>query len=526
MSSRRPFARRAPEARRAGLGGGARSIAWIAFGLFFLQSAIWSIAVPLGSGQDEPAQTITAAADVRGQLIKPHATAYADIVGMYEVRVPGTYTNGFLQIGLGLDPACGDPGYGSACHPSVTNPVVLDTWTYTGDYPPLYYLAVGWPSLITSSLVGIYLMRLLSALLCSGVLALAVLALARTSRRPLVPAAAAIAISPMVLYTAATVQPSGLEISSAALLFAAGSAIAFGPDDPPRGSLAISDARRGVAHPGAAGIARLHARDSPCARPHRISLGATRVVARPRPTPLARSARRSGCPRHPLVRRCGPARRAVARSEYLGVSGINAHPRRHPHALANRRLRIAVDRDLRLAVIPAPRVTEAIWIIGFVALVVGAARAREHRRSMTGAALLTLVAIAVPPAFVASSVIEGTSLLLFQGRYVLPLALGLPLLLGTSIDRLGPRVRGAVVALCVLCAFGQLDCFYSVLRVYTVGDSGPLDLLGGGPSEWHPPVSAPLLVASFAVAAVGYAWLLFAWLQTSASHLEAAEVSS
>ena len=49
--------------------------------------------------------------------------------------------------------------------------------TTAGAYPPLYYLLVGWPSRIMSAADGLYVMRIVSALLCATLFIAAWLAL-------------------------------------------------------------------------------------------------------------------------------------------------------------------------------------------------------------------------------------------------------------------------------------------------------------------------------------------------------------
>jgi hypothetical protein len=46
--------------------------------------------------------------------------------------------------------------------------------TYVGRYPPLYYAIVGLPSLVWHTNTAVYMMRLLSGLLCALLLGLAI----------------------------------------------------------------------------------------------------------------------------------------------------------------------------------------------------------------------------------------------------------------------------------------------------------------------------------------------------------------
>ena len=55
---------------------------------------------------------------------------------------------------------------------------MVDSTTYAGLYPPLYYTLVGWPTLLARGDLAIYLIRALTALLAAFLL------LARSDRQP------------------------------------------------------------------------------------------------------------------------------------------------------------------------------------------------------------------------------------------------------------------------------------------------------------------------------------------------------
>ena len=121
------------------------------------------------------------------------------------------------------------------------------TTTHVGRYPPAYYLAVGWPSLLTSSVTGIYLMQAASAVLCAMFLALAVATALHSSRSPLLVPAIAVAITPMALFLNSSINPSGLEVATATTAWTAATVlVADHLKSPPATLVAILGISSGV----------------------------------------------------------------------------------------------------------------------------------------------------------------------------------------------------------------------------------------------------------------------------------------
>jgi hypothetical protein len=91
-----------------------------------------------------------------------------------------------------------------------------------GAYNPLYYAAVGWPTLFLHGNPGIYAMRALSALLSSFFIAVVFYCAAELRGRGGAPvlAATAIACTPMTFYLGGMINPNGLEIACIAALSA------------------------------------------------------------------------------------------------------------------------------------------------------------------------------------------------------------------------------------------------------------------------------------------------------------------
>jgi hypothetical protein len=155
---------------------------------------------------------------------------------------------------------------------------------------------------------------------------------------------------------------------------------------------------------------------------------------------------------------------------------------------------------------PSPALTIAVWlaVLGFLVL---AALAVARRRGAWVLGGLTAGVVVVPWVL---EVREAPAVgFLWQGRYTLPLAVGVPLLAGHLLagSALGRRLldRRIVVVVAVSLGLAQLLAFYFNLRRYMVGTKGPILILH---ADWHPPVPGIGLVV---LAAAGTAALV-AWL--------------
>lgn len=192
--------------------------AWlVTFCVLVALGETWSLATPLGAAPDEPTQVIKAAAVVRGEWIgsKPPGKHHAALT---EVREPATFAN------MGAQPTCYAffNTHPAGCAPRlVASARTVTTTTYMGHYPPLYFLVVGWPSLVSSSRVAIYLMRLMSVVVNACFLAMAFACAYRWSSSRLLIGGLAIAVSPMVLFLSSVVNASSLEITAATAMWTA-----------------------------------------------------------------------------------------------------------------------------------------------------------------------------------------------------------------------------------------------------------------------------------------------------------------
>lgn len=150
---------------------------------------------------------------------------------------------------------------------------------------------------------------------------------------------------------------------------------------------------------------------------------------------------------------------------------------------------------------PAPRFVVIIWTSALVGLgAYGLAVSRRCRRALP---LLVLAMLAVSVIF-ESPRIDAVGLY-WQGRYWLPLAVGLPLVASSVVPWMAhQRSQSAVpsslklvglVSVLVLLGVAQIATFLSALHRYETG----LGAKAGSPVKWAPPGGTVLVVTLFVV---------------------------
>jgi Predicted membrane protein (DUF2142) len=168
----------------------------------------WSFATPMAAAPDEPNHIIQAAAVVRGQFDEPHHLTFSGPLST--VRVPEWTQN------LPIIPACWLAHlHLPACSGNLGNSTaIVSATTQFSNSPPLYYIVVGVPTLLLSGKSAVYTMRVTGDLLNGALVALGIWLLVRyyPRRTPLI--GVLIALSPMVLYLMAVVTTSGFETAS------------------------------------------------------------------------------------------------------------------------------------------------------------------------------------------------------------------------------------------------------------------------------------------------------------------------
>lgn len=147
----------------------------------------------------------------------------------------------------------------------------------------------------------------------------------------------------------------------------------------------------------------------------------------------------------------------------------------------------------------------AVWLGLVLALVAVALVLGRWRERLTIVALVAGTLGLVTAAEVIGARTVGTG---WQGRYTLPLAIGLPVLAGAAIDgsgRLARRVtRPMSISVVVATAAVQLVALATSVRRYSVGVDHPL-LAYLQDSAWAPPGGQTAVFAASVLAAAAYA---------------------
>ncbi|WP_403023530.1 DUF2142 domain-containing protein [Salinibacterium sp. GXW1014] len=465
--------------------------------------SLWAIATPIGAAPDEPAHLVKAASVVRGEFIGDQGS-FGHIVD-----VPRYVSHTHAQTCYAFD------GREEAdCAPEVPVPTdeVVEGSTTAGLYNPLYYLLSGWPSLLFGDSTGIYGMRLASAVVVSGFLALAFGLVWSWRRRVLPLIGLAVATTPMVLFLGGTVNPNALEITATLAAFTGMLTIIRERHLPIAPSAAIVLAGAAVAG-NMRGLSILWL-----------------VVALLVPLVLLRLDELTALLRRRavLVVIAGAAIAFIAAAAWLfGTNSLGA----------------AVDDPLTETIAPgvgapwyygawwtfqatidylqgaigifgwldtpSPLFVFAVWATLMGGLLLLAA-ALLRGRALVFAVLLVGATIALPPLMQAVYITGGG--IIWQGRYILPVlvcaVLGVAAVLSDVLPAAGSPLRRLTVTIAVLWGAAQLHAFATALRRYSVGlDASWADMLTA--ADWVPPGGLWLSLLGFAaVVAGGAAWIV------------------
>tara|TARA_B100000902_G_scaffold367691_1_gene390493 strand:+ start:251 stop:1486 length:1236 start_codon:yes stop_codon:yes gene_type:complete len=175
---------------------------WKFFLAIFPLMVIWAVTNPMFASPDEPAHMVRAQGIVRGQMEGPY-------------KVDGLPVDAVSCLAFKSD---------------VSSDCMILEWaevpTYENstatNYPPLFHFLAGLPSLFLHGLTGAYAMRIWMALLNATLLASAGAILYSRYKSSFVVLGWTLSITPMVLFLGSTINPSGLAASLGALMWSTG----------------------------------------------------------------------------------------------------------------------------------------------------------------------------------------------------------------------------------------------------------------------------------------------------------------
>lgn len=507
---------------------GPRAAFWVVTVLVGLLGTVWAFASPLMSLPDETAHTSRAVSVARGQVVgEPDELTMADdgLVGrVTNVQLPAAF--GEVRLLMGCYAQRGVPADCAEDLPDVEGTVTR--YTSVGTYPPVFYGLVGWPHHLLAPQPSLYAMRVVAAWLVAPLAGLAFAALRRLGTHPVLLLGGAVGLTPVVLFLVGGINPSGLEIVAALALWATTAVVV---------SHGV-DGARPLAAWAVAAVALAWSR--PLGPLFVLGIVAVTAVAVGDHEVLAARWRSSRDRR--VAAGVGVAWLA-AWAWLLAFGTLGAFkgipdPSLTPGVAARRSLAMTAERLEQVVAVfgwvdtPAPTVT-TFWpwmLVAGAVVVAGLVRGTWRLR----AALVLLGAVAVVLPVLAEMGRAAEIGLGWQGRYTMPVLVGLPVLaaIGTvrgqrtrrPVDetKSAPRVVSsvalgtafAVLAGGALLAVAHLVGFAAALRRYTVGIDDPRPFWAFlAVDGWAPPGGATLLLVLVAclLAAAGGALAMATW---------------
>ncbi len=508
---------------------------WRLFGSIFLVTfaliAIWSVAMPLVSGPDEAAHIVKASGAARGEFVgqcndtadNPRGTC-AKSSPFTEMYLPAFYS--LIRNG-GNIPGTRIPHHGFGCFSkridipascvivtprSVYLNLSRNAWTYVGRYPPLYYVIVGFPTLLGSGLWALYLMRFASAALSALMLSCAIFSILRYSRNRLLLLGVSIAVTPMAIYLAGVINPNGLEATSALSLWTILTVLVYEQRSAPPRSLVAMGTLSALVFVSTRSLSPLWLALLVIFVLAGAGLGPARRLFSNRDVMVASA----------IVFLVGLADLfwiVYEHSTVLNVSSQNAQAL-IPSRTTSEWTILATSFHHNIYYLPgmigvfgsfdtyAPHATFVIWyLLGGLMFALGLIAGNLRQRAVLG---IFGAGILLIPVLISTSQARKIGYV-WSGRDALPFAIGLPVVCASFIDR--GRVRRflqLVAPFALLLAWvAQAWAFFAALRRYSVGDRGPsFTFLFHSP--WCPPAIGCLwaFVIEVVILGAGYALVL------------------
>ena len=492
-----------------------------AWAVLSILCALWAWATPPSAAPDEPAHIVRAASVVRGELFGTPSPS-GNIVSVPQ----------YIADAHRLTCSAFQPTVPAACPlPAEADPgrAVLAP-TSAGLYNPLYYVLVGWPTLLFNDANGILAMRVVSGVLASLFAAFAFATVMTLRIRRLPTLAFAIAVTPMLLFLGGTVNPSAIEATATLAVFCGMLAIVTSPDPHRLGGRATVVAVAAVIAVNARGLSPLWVLVA-IAVPLMLTDRKTVVALLRRPAVIAAVAIVGLGTLAALAWTLGTnslANAIVHPADALHFPGVGASPL----VGFEKVLFGTVSYSQGLVGLfgwldtPAPDVVLYGWGLAVGALAIGALLVLRGRKLLVAATLVG--AFLLLPAIVQAAYIHGGGMI-WQGRYNLPLFLclvvGLAALLADTAFTEPSAWRRLRVIIVVGAAGGQLWAFEAAMQRYAVGTHGSLRTFLLGAPPWAPAGGVVVVLAAAALAIVAAAVLLmhasaFEWDRSSLRPVE------
>jgi hypothetical protein len=471
--------------------------------------ACWALATPPYSSIDEPNHVIKSVATAEGQFFgrdlppdeAPTGTPFDGGWAVYDI--PQVYGDAERAAPCYRNPATA--GQAASCYSFAGSTDDGEVVNPDPRYPPAFYLFEGLVGRILSpGANAVRLMRLASVAVVSALLASAVASLARVRRPWAAMAGLLTALTPMVFHIGSSVNPNGVEMAAAIAVWAAGAVLI--------NEAAVKVDRRLIIRVTTAGTILVLAR--PASPIFAFLIGVVLVVLadRPRIRALARA---------PAVRVGGLIVGAaavfqvgwyvLAKPRYFGTPLPDTYTNTEIVEFALGK-GPALFRQM-IGVMGTPdysvnSLTILLWtfMVGSM-LAFGLLLGRNRMRLALGVAVV--FTIVGPILFDVWGARQYG--FVWQGRYTIPLAVGVPLLAGLAISE--SSVAGQLSRRAVALVFGsafvlaQFLAFAELLKRYTVGLDGRL-LFFLSP-EWSPPVPPALLLIGVLLSLVGLCAAVF-----------------
>lgn len=477
----------------------------VCFSLVFPLVILWSLATPVMAVVDDPAHIAAAAGAVRGEFHQPTIDTY--LGRQQAVEVPGRLAalghvaDCLAMSSDNLPTQCAKPT------PGTDKSVVVATTAIR--YPPLFYWAVGWPTLILSGASAYWGVTVMAAIIDSTLLSLGLWAIINFGRRAAI-LAWLVCLTPEVLYLAGSANDSGYEIAAAIAAWSCLSALVTYERPPPR--LVIMST--------VATVSFVLARPASPAWVLVMLLSFAVVAGHTR--------LRHYLPQRTLQLGAGVVAASVLVSGawrlYVGAPNL-LHVTPPHHTSLKEAVRVSLSNVLSVRgtllsqvgtwlATPLPLGILLLWIVAFSVLLVGGIGLAPRRWLVTVGAL-TVCVVAIP---VIANVIEFNKAgLWWQGRDGIPFGVGIPILLALAVhDRMLRSSASRRLVTCGIASVGLLHvaAFIWLLHRYAIGVNG-----SWRPSKfvWQPPGGIYLIASLFLVFAMTLCYIAWRWMTLRSS---------